>query len=92
MTYPDGKKARITYSANKPIAVVLLDADESAVYKAAYAFSGDRLVSVTEYGVKNGAFVQGAQSTYAYSAGSRRTVVTTSEPADAEEGEPGRTP
>ena len=89
MTYPDGKKARITYSANKPIAVVLLDADESAVYKAAYAFSGDRLVSVTEYGVKNGAFVQGAQSTYAYSAGSRRTVVTTSEPADAEEGEAG---
>ncbi len=52
MTYPDGKKARITYSANKPIAVVLLDADESAVYKAAYAFSGDRLVSVTEYGWK----------------------------------------
>ena len=89
MTYPDGKKARITYSANKPIAVVLLDADESAVYKAAYAFSGDRLVSVTEYGVENGAFVQGAQSTYAYSAGSRRTVVTTSEPADAEEGEAG---
>ena len=69
--------------------MVLLDADESAVYKAAYAFSGDRLVSVTEYGVENGAFVQGAQSTYAYSAGSRRTVVTTSEPADAEEGEAG---
>lgn len=48
MTYPDGKKARITYSANQAnLRVVLLDADESAVYKAAYAFSGDRLVSVT---------------------------------------------
>lgn len=65
MTYPDGKKARITYSANKPIAVVLLDADESAVYKAAYAFSGDRLVSVTEYGVKNGALCRARNRTYA---------------------------
>jgi len=45
------------------------------------------LYSVTEYGVKNGSFVKGNQSTYNYSVASGRTTVQTTELMDAEEGE-----
>ena len=84
ITYPDGKKVSITYASNKPTVVTLLDASENVVYKVAYTFSGDYLASVTEYGSNNSI---GAKSTYSYSVASSRTLVTTTEPKDAAEGE-----
>ncbi len=87
VTYPDGRKAEITYTANKPAAVVLKDAGNTALYKVAYSYSGSRVYRVSEYGVENGAFVAGPNSTYSFSAAARRTIVQTTEPKDADEGE-----
>ena len=84
ISYPDGKKAVIAYSSNKPTSVTLQDANGTPVYKVAYSFSGDRLTSVTEYGSDNSI---GAKSTYSYSVASARTLVTTTEQKDADEGE-----
>ena len=86
VTYPGGKKAVLTYILNKPASVTLQDGSTN-VYKTEYAFSGDRLTCVTEYGVENGTFVKGASSSYNYSAASRRTIVETTQPKDAAEGE-----
>ncbi len=82
ITYQDGKKAVFTYSSYRPTAVTLLDAKGNNVYKVAYSYSGDRLATVTEYGVQNGAFVQGAKTTYSYSVASGRTIVQTYELMD----------
>ena len=87
ITYQDGKKVSFTYSSGKPTAVTLLDSNGNNVYKVAYSYSGNRLNSVTEYGVENGAFVQGVKSTYFYSVASGRTIVQTTEQMDADEGE-----
>ena len=86
VTYPGGKKATISYSSNKPSAVVISDAADNNLYKVAYAFNGNRMSSVTEYGVENGNFVAGNESAYSYSAASGRTLVTTTEQADGEDG------
>ena len=87
VTYPDGKKAKLTYSGNKPSTVTLQDGNGNNVYKVAYSYSGNRLYSVTEYGVENGSFVQGNQSVYSYSVASGRTTVQTTERVDLDEGE-----
>ena len=84
ISYPDGKKAVIAYSSSKPTNVTLQDANGAQVYKVAYAFSGDRLESVTEYGSDDSV---GASSTYSYSVASGRTLVTTTEQKDADDGE-----
>ena len=84
ISYPDGKKAVIAYSSSKPKSVTLQDANGAQVYKVAYSFSGNRLYSVTEYGSDNSI---GAKSTYSYSVASARTLVTTTEQKDADEGE-----
>ena len=84
ITYPDGKTATVTYSANKPASVVLKDASNTMVYKVAYTFNGNRMASVTEYGADGSV---GVKSAYSYSVASARTVVTTTEPKDADEGE-----
>ena len=84
ISYPDGKKAVIAYSSSKPTSVTLKDANGAQVYKVAYSFSGNRLYSVTEYGSDN---TVGAKSTYSYSVASARTLVTTTEQKDADEGE-----
>ena len=84
VAYPDGKKAVIAYSSSKPASVTLKDANDNQVYKVAYSFSGDRLYSVTEYGADD---TVGAESTYSYSVASARTLVTTTEQKDADEGE-----
>ncbi len=85
VTYPDGKKATISYSSNKPSAIVISDAAGNNVYKVAYSFSGNRMYSVTEYGVDNGSFVIGNKSVYSYSVASGRTLVTTTEQADGDD-------
>ncbi len=84
VTYPDGRRVAITYYQNKPLIVSLYDAGGNCVYKVTYAFEGDRLTSVTEYGVND---VLGAKSTYSYSVASGRTVVETTEPMDTDAGE-----
>ena len=84
ISYPDGKKAVIAYSSSKPTSVTLQDANGAQVYKVTYSFSGNRLYSVTEYGSDNSI---GAKSTYSYSVASARTLVTTTEQKDADEGE-----
>ena len=84
ISYPDGKKAVIAYSSNKPTSVTLQDANGAQVYKVAYSFSSNRLASVTEYGSDNSI---GAKSTYSYSVASARTLVTTTEQKDTDEGE-----
>ena len=86
VTYPNGRKASIGYSSGMPISVLLSDGD-SDVYKVAYTYSGDRVASVTEFGYENGNEVKGAATAYSYSAASRRTIATTTEPQDAESGE-----
>lgn len=87
ITYQDGKKVTFTYSDDRPTEVTLLDANGNNVYKVAYGYNGNRLCSVTEYGVENGEFVRGAMSEYSYSVASGRTVVQTTEQKDADEGE-----
>lgn len=84
ISYPDGKKAVIAYSSNKPTSVTLKDVSDNQVYKVAYSFIGNRLTSVTEYGAND---TVGATSTYSYSVASARTIVTTTEQMDAAEGE-----
>jgi len=84
VSYPDGRKAVIAYTSDKPASVTLKDASDRQVYKVAYSFSGNRLVSVTEYGADN---TVGAKSTYSYSVASARTLVTTTEQKNADEGE-----
>ncbi|MBQ2765490.1 MAG: RHS repeat protein, partial [Clostridia bacterium] len=83
--YPDGKRVEIAYSSNKPASVTLRDAEGLQAYKVAYTFEGDRLASVTEYGSNDS--VCGASSTYSYSVAAARTLVTTTEQKDADEGE-----
>lgn len=85
ITYSDGKRAEIAYELNKPSEVILKNASDAPVYKVAYTFSGNRMTSVTEYGVQNGNFVQGAKSVYTYSVASGKTTVKTTELADAGE-------
>ncbi len=85
ITYPDGTRAIIEYTLDKPTAVIIKDAADNNVYKIAYAFEGYRVISITEYGVENNEFVQGAKSEYSYSAASRRTLVTTTELDDTGE-------
>lgn len=86
ITYPSNKKVVITYSSNKPASVTLYDTNGSTtmIYKVAYTFNGNRLTSVTEYGANN---TIGTKSTYLYSAASSRTLVTTTEQKDTDEGE-----
>ena len=81
VTYPNGKKAAITYSSNKPTAILLSD-NGINVYRVNYSYSGNRVASVTEYGVDSGVYTVGASTSYSYSAASRRTVATTTEQAD----------
>lgn len=76
VTYPDGRKAVITYTSNKPQTVSILDASGKTAYKVEYAYSGDKVYSVKEYG-ENGA--EGVKTVYSYSAASGRTVVQTYE-------------
>lgn len=85
--YPDGKQVAISHSENKPNMITLRDEEGNSTYNVTYNFSNNRLYQVTEYGVKDGAFVTGASTTYSYSAASRRTIVQTTEQMDAEEGE-----
>ncbi len=87
VTYPDGRKAKLTYTSGRPQSVVLTDKDGNDVYKAAYTFSGGRVTEVSEYGIKNNAWVQGAITTYNYSAASKRTIAMTTEKRDGEETE-----
>ena len=84
ITYPNGKQVTISYVANKPREVILYDGAE-VVYAVHYAFTGDRLTEVKEYGVKDRVYILGARTEYNYSAASRRTVVTTYEQADGDE-------
>ena len=78
--YPDRKKVEITYWwDNKPSSVILKDECGVSIYRVEYAYNGNRVTSVTEYGA-NGSV--GAQSLYSYSAAAARTVVTTIEPKD----------
>ncbi len=84
VTYPDGKKAVLAYISNKPASVTLQDANGAQVYKVAYTFNGDRLETITEYGSDDSL---GAQSTYFYSVAASRTLVSTTEQQDTNEGE-----
>ena len=89
ITAQDGRKAIISYAENLPSEVTLYDADGNGVYKMDYTFEGDRLTSATEYAKKAEETVwkKGVSNAYAYSAASSSTVVLTTEPKDAEEGE-----
>ncbi len=77
VTYPDGRKAEIAYTETRPTAVTLYDSEGRVVYKLAYAFSGDKVRQVSEYGVENGAFVTGAVTEFEYSISANRTVTKT---------------
>ena len=83
ITYPDGRRAEITYSDNKPLSVVLYDADNTIVHKVQYTFNNDRVASITEYGVDNGTFVLGTSTSYSYSAAANSTSATITETLDA---------
>jgi RHS repeat-associated protein len=87
ITWSDGRKAEISYSSNYPASVVLKDANNVAVYQVMYTFTNGMLTNVAEFGMENGQPVAGPSSAYSYSAASGRTVVQTTEPMDADEGE-----
>jgi len=89
VTAPTGDRTEITYDyEGQPAAVLLKNSAGESVYKVTYAFDYARqLCTVTEYGVDNGAFVQGARTDYSYFMAARRTKVTVTEPKDTEAGE-----
>ncbi len=86
ITYPDGTVAVIEYINNKPTCVTLNDASKS-LYKVGYTFNGDKLASVTEYGVENGQFVEGTTKQYTHFAASNKTQIVSTVPADSDEDE-----
>ena len=85
--YPDGSIAEIQYASQMPSAVILKDSNEKPLYKVEYTFNGQRVTSVSEFGVENGQFVLGESSHYEYSAASNRTIVSTTKPNDESLGE-----
>ncbi len=87
ITLPDGRKSKLTYSANKPESVVLQDKNGNNIYKVQYGYYNNRVSSITEYGVENGAFVAGESSAYTYNIEANSTVMTTTLLADTEVGE-----
>ena len=85
VTYADGRKACITYdSASRPISIELFGADGAKAYKVSYTYSGNRVASVSEYGVEDGNYVKGNSTAYTYSAASGRTVAETTEQDDGD--------
>ena len=87
IVYPDGISAEIEYDSQMPSAIILKDSNEKPLYKVEYTFNGQRVASVTEFGVENDEFVLGESSHYEYSAASNRTVVTVTKPKDESLGE-----
>ncbi len=88
ITYQDGRKAVISYSANKPSEVILQDADANNLYKVCYSFYEDRLISVSEFGVENGEFTEGMQSMYTYMPSAGKTIVDIIEYIPSDDPEP----
>ena len=84
VVYPDNKKAVIAYTLNNPSSVTLQDVCGNQLYRVNYIYFRNRLLSVTEYGSDGSV---GAKSSYSYSVAASRTLVSTSEQKDAEEGE-----
>ena len=84
ITYPDNSRALFTYASNKPAGVTVVSSTGETLYRVEYTFSGDCVTGVTEYGLND---TLGATSTYSHSAASARTIVTTTEQMDPEEGE-----
>ena len=82
--YPGGEKLTIGYTGNLPTEFVLSQ-DNTPLTKFVYTYSGERVASVTEYGFENGMQIAGATTAYDYSASARRTVATTTEPAESGE-------
>ena len=87
VTYPDGKRLSFAYTNTRLSAVILYQGDEPC-YKVTYQYySFGGVYRVAEYGVENGAYLPGSNTTYDYSAASNRTVVAVKEQSDAEFGE-----
>ena len=77
--YPDGSRVSLSYRDGKPTVITLTDPNGTPVYKLNYAYNGHRVISVTEYGYKNGSFVKGTTCEYSYSMAEGRTKVVTKE-------------
>ncbi len=88
ISYPDGTNAIITYNfENKPKNIILKNDQNDLLYKVAYVFDGDRVVSISEFAVKDGEFVQGTTSAYNYDSLSNQTTVVSIIPKDDDETE-----
>jgi len=87
ISWLNGKKAVIQYVSSKPVAVLHQNAGSENLYKVEYEYSNGRVSKMTEYGVDEDVFVKGVSNSFEYSESSARTLVTTTEPKDAVEGE-----
>lgn len=87
IVYPDGKKVVLTWESAKPKTVEMQEVDGTLVYKVDYTYNGDKVQSVSEYGVEDGNYVLGVSSVFYYALASCRTIVETIEPADINEDE-----
>ncbi|MBR3844729.1 MAG: RHS repeat protein, partial [Clostridia bacterium] len=77
ITYPDGRKACIGYDEKgHPVLIELKDKNGVLVYATQYMYSGNRVISVTEYGSN---LQMGQHTTYEYSLAARSTKVMTHE-------------
>ena len=91
ISYPDGGSVEIQYDSQKPSAVILKDSNGKPIHKVEYTFNGQRVDSISEFGVENDEFVLGNSWYYEYSAASNRTVVSTIKPENEILGEPENT-
>ena len=83
VTYPENRRVEINYNGNYPSSVSIFDSSV-LTYKVNYTFMNGRVNCVEEFGSRD---VSGAQTTYNYSIASGRTLVTTTELMDSDEGE-----
>ena len=82
ITYPDGSQAVIEMKSDGPKSVTLKDAHSVDLYRVDYTYESGRIKTVTEYGVSEGEYIQGASSEYSYNVAARRTLVATTQLKD----------
>ncbi len=87
VTFPDNREAVFAYTDTRLSSVILYDSEKHITYRVTYSYLRGKVYRVTEYGVENGAYVAGSSTTYSYSSAANRTTVTTTEQADAAEGD-----
>ncbi len=82
ITYPEGEKAEINYSNNKPSVVILKDKDNNPVYKVTYHLYGDYVNEVAEFGFDGDTIINGVKSQFNYYGAASKTTIYSLEPKE----------